>query len=54
VLAARAHYVDLADARDFVAGFEAALDGPARAASERWAITGASSTPPSATPPSTP
>src|SRR6187402_1331923 len=24
VLAARAHYVDLADARDFVAGFEAA------------------------------
>lgn len=44
VLAARAHYVDLADARDFVAGFEAALDGPARAAG-RWAITGASSTP---------
>lgn len=44
VLAARAHYVDLADARDFVAGFEAALDGPARAA-QRWAITGASSTP---------
>jgi hypothetical protein len=44
VLAARAHYVDLADARDFVAGFEAALDGQARAA-KRWAITGASSTP---------
>jgi hypothetical protein len=44
VLAARAHYVDLADARDFVAGFEAALDGRARAA-KRWAITGASSTP---------
>lgn len=44
VLAARAHYVDLADARDFVAGFEAALDGEARAA-QRWAITGASSTP---------
>lgn len=44
VLAARAHYVDLADARDFVAGFEAALDGEARAAG-RWAITGASSTP---------
>jgi saccharopine dehydrogenase-like NADP-dependent oxidoreductase len=44
VLAARAHYIDLADARDFVAGFEAALDGPARAA-RRWAITGASSTP---------
>jgi saccharopine dehydrogenase-like NADP-dependent oxidoreductase len=44
VLAARAHYVDLADARDFVAGFEAALDSEARAA-KRWAITGASSTP---------
>jgi saccharopine dehydrogenase-like NADP-dependent oxidoreductase len=44
VLAARAHYVDLADARDFVAGFEAALDGQARIA-KRWAITGASSTP---------
>ncbi|TCS05419.1 DUF4166 domain-containing protein [Caulobacter sp. BK020] len=44
VLAARAHYVDLADARDFVAGFEAALDGPTRTA-RRWAITGASSTP---------
>ena len=44
VLAARAHYLDLADARDFVAGFEAALDGPARDAG-RWAITGASSTP---------
>ena len=44
VLAAGAHYVDLADARDFVAGFEAALDAEARAAG-RWAITGASSTP---------
>jgi hypothetical protein len=44
VLTARAHYVDLADARDFVAGFQAALDGEARAAG-RWAITGASSTP---------
>jgi hypothetical protein len=44
VLAARAHYVDLADARDFVAGFEAALDEQARATG-RWAITGASSTP---------
>ena len=44
VLAARAHYVDLADARDFVAGFPAALDDAARAAG-RWAITGASSTP---------
>jgi saccharopine dehydrogenase-like NADP-dependent oxidoreductase len=44
VLAARAHYIDLADARDFVGGFEAALDTQARAA-KRWAITGASSTP---------
>ncbi|KRA64596.1 saccharopine dehydrogenase [Caulobacter sp. Root656] len=44
VLAARAHYLDLADARDFVAGFEAALEAPARTA-RRWAITGASSTP---------
>ena len=44
VLRARAHYIDLADARDFVAGFEAALDPEARAA-KRWAITGASSTP---------
>lgn len=43
-LKARAHYIDLADARDFVGGFEAALDGDARAA-KRWAITGASSTP---------
>jgi NAD(P)-dependent dehydrogenase (short-subunit alcohol dehydrogenase family) len=44
VLRARAHYLDLADARDFVAGFEAALGEPARTAG-RWAITGASSTP---------
>ena len=44
VLRARAHYIDLADARDFVGGFEAALDGDTRAA-QRWAITGASSTP---------
>ena len=44
VLKARAHYLDLADARDFVGGFEAALDREARAA-KRWAITGASSTP---------
>lgn len=43
-LKARAHYVDLADARDFVGGFEATLSGQARAA-KRWAITGASSTP---------
>lgn len=44
VLKSRAHYLDLADARDFVGGFEAALDSEARAA-KRWAITGASSTP---------
>jgi hypothetical protein len=44
VLKAGAHYVDLADARDFVGGFEAALDDLARTAG-RWAITGASSTP---------
>lgn len=43
-LAVDAHYIDLADARDFVVGFEAALDGAARAV-KRWAITGASSTP---------
>lgn len=39
-----AHYVDLADARDFVAGFEAALDARAKAAGV-VAVTGASSTP---------
>ncbi|MBO9709923.1 MAG: DUF4166 domain-containing protein [Caulobacter sp.] len=44
VLAAGAHYLDLADARDFAAGFEAALGAQARTAG-RWAITGASSTP---------
>ena len=43
VLEAGAHYVDLADARDFVAGF-AALDAVARAQGKA-AITGASSTP---------
>ena len=43
VLEAGAHYVDLADARDFVAGFPA-LDALARARG-RAAITGASSTP---------
>jgi hypothetical protein len=42
-IAAKMHYVDLADARDFVAGF-AALDGEARAAGV-MALTGASSTP---------
>jgi hypothetical protein len=44
VLASGAHYVDLADARDFVAAFPAALDAAARAAG-RIAVTGASSTP---------
>ncbi len=43
-LAAGAHYVDIADGRDFVAGFEAALDADAKAA-RRVALTGASSTP---------
>jgi saccharopine dehydrogenase-like NADP-dependent oxidoreductase len=41
---AGAHYVDLADARDFVAGFPEAMDAPARAAG-LVALTGASSTP---------
>jgi saccharopine dehydrogenase-like NADP-dependent oxidoreductase len=40
----RAHYVDLADARDFVATFPAALDVAAREAGV-LAVTGASSTP---------
>ncbi|MDP3854164.1 DUF4166 domain-containing protein [Phenylobacterium sp.] len=39
-----AHYVDLADARDFVAAFPDALDAEARAAGV-LAVTGASSTP---------
>lgn len=43
-LAAGAHYVDLADGRDFVRGFAAALDAEARAA-DRIAVTGASSVP---------
>jgi hypothetical protein len=43
-LAAGAHYVDLADGRAFVETFPDAL-APAIAASGRWAITGASSTP---------
>jgi hypothetical protein len=42
-LALGAHYVDLADGRDFVAGFDA-LDPVARAAG-RWAVSGASSVP---------
>ena len=44
VLAAGAHYIDLADGRDFVAGFSAALDGVARKAG-RVAISGASTLP---------
>ena len=43
-IAAGAHYVDLADARRFVAGFPAALDVEARARGV-LAVTGASSTP---------
>jgi hypothetical protein len=43
-LDAGAHYVDLADGRAFVEGFEAGVDAQARAAG-RWAITGASSVP---------
>lgn len=43
-LAAGAHYIDLADGRDFVAGLAAALDGDARKAG-RVAITGASTLP---------
>ncbi|NGM52211.1 DUF4166 domain-containing protein [Caulobacter sp. 602-2] len=43
-LAAGAHYVDLADARDFVAAFPERLAACALEAG-RWAITGASSTP---------
>lgn len=43
-LRAGAHYIDLADARNFVEGFVDALDASAKAA-RRWAITGASSVP---------
>lgn len=43
-LSCGAHYVDLADGRDFVAGFATALDAAARAA-DRLAVTGASSVP---------
>lgn len=43
-VAAGAHYVDIADGRDFVARFPAALDADARAAGV-LAVTGASSTP---------
>jgi len=43
-IAAGAHYVDIADARDFVAGFPAALEAEAADANV-LAVTGASSTP---------
>lgn len=43
-LDAGAHYIDIADGRDFVAGFAAALDESARTAGLA-AVTGASSTP---------
>src|SRR5688572_7047666 len=43
-LAADAHYIDLADGREFVEGFTEAMDGAARRAG-RFAITGASSVP---------
>ncbi|WP_374472742.1 DUF4166 domain-containing protein [Phenylobacterium sp.] len=43
-VAAGAHYVDIADGRDFVAAFPAALDAEAKAAGV-LAVTGASSTP---------
>lgn len=43
-LAAGAHYLDLADGRDFVAGFGAALDKAANSA-ERSAVSGASTLP---------
>ncbi|MDB5431883.1 MAG: Saccharopine dehydrogenase [Caulobacter sp.] len=43
-LSAGAHYVDIADGRDFVGGFADALDAEARAAG-KIAATGASSTP---------
>lgn len=44
VLAAGAHFIDLADARDYLAGFAAALDDTARQ-NGVCALTGASSTP---------
>ena len=43
-LAARAHYIDLADGRDFVAGFAARLNDEAKAAG-RLALSGASTLP---------
>ena len=43
-LAAGAHYIDLADGRDFVAGFAGKLDASARAAG-RLAVSGASTLP---------
>ncbi|MEO8102249.1 MAG: saccharopine dehydrogenase NADP-binding domain-containing protein, partial [Betaproteobacteria bacterium] len=43
-LACGAHYIDLSDGRDFVAGFGAALEAEARRA-KRLAVTGASTLP---------
>jgi saccharopine dehydrogenase-like NADP-dependent oxidoreductase len=43
-MACGAHYIDIADGRDFVAGFVAAV-GPAAEAAGRFAITGASTLP---------
>jgi hypothetical protein len=43
-LACNAHYVDIADGREFVVGFAAAV-GPAAQAAGRFAITGASTLP---------
>lgn len=43
-LGCRAHYVDLADGRDFVAGFVTAV-GPAATSAGRFAISGASTLP---------
>ena len=44
MIEAGAHAIDLADARDYLAGYSVALDAPARAAGVA-ALTGASSTP---------
>jgi hypothetical protein len=43
-MACRAHYIDIADGRDFVTGFVGAV-GPAAQAARRFAITGASTLP---------
>jgi len=43
-MACKAHYIDIADGRDFVSGFVSAV-GPAAKAAGRFAITGASTLP---------